>query len=90
MRTAAGKVVLWDAGTGKQGEYWPIDARAMVKAGSHVESPPDGATVTAPAMPPRTVGAPVPAVAQLPIADPAQGDEPATPKRQRKASPQAG
>lgn len=101
MRTAAGKVVLWDKATGIQGEYWPIDARALVAADSHVAAPPDGASVKAPVMPPARVGVPVPAPATLPVveepsAPPADAapmrdvaSEEPVPKR-RRTPPQAG
>jgi len=58
MRTGEGKWVLFELATGKQGEFWPIDARALLALGTHAEDPPTGAVVTPPVMPPARVGAP--------------------------------
>lgn len=58
MRTVEGKLVLFELATGKQGEFWPIDAKALMACGSHSETAPAGATVVPPAMPPKHVGMP--------------------------------
>lgn len=88
MRTAAGKVVLWDAVTQAQGEYWPIDARAMCAAGSHVAEPPDGADVKVPVMPPKRAGVPV--ATPSPVAVAMDAGVESVPARRRRTPPQDG
>jgi hypothetical protein len=64
MKTTEGKWVLFDLATGKQGEFWPIDARRLLEIGSHSTEAPQGATVVAPPVAPRNVGVPKTAVAK--------------------------
>ena len=66
MTTADGKTVLFDVGTGEQRAFWPVDAKALLAAGSHSMEPPKGAKVIVPVMPPATVGVPVAATPVLP------------------------
>lgn len=58
IRTSEGKLVLFDVETGQRGEFWPIDAKALIEQGSHSASAPEGADATPPVMPPERVGVP--------------------------------
>ncbi len=99
MRTSEGKLVLFELATGKQGEFWPIDAKALMALGTHATEAPQGVTPVVPPMPPKHVGMPLrpadvgpPDVSLSPAethpADaPAVGGAPDVPKRGRKAAP---
>jgi hypothetical protein len=70
IKTPDGKVLLWGPDS-QQREHWPIDARGMLrertKDGQPVYStePPEGTEPKLPPMPPRVVGAPKVARAQV-------------------------
>jgi hypothetical protein len=76
FKTAEGKWVLFDLETGEQREFWPIDARALLKAGSHAADPPEGVEAVPPVQPPKHVGAPKAAVANVHEVVPASEPEP--------------
>lgn len=58
MKTIEGKWVLFDLETGEQREYWSIDAKRLVEAGTHATEAPEGVEPVPPVMPPERVGMP--------------------------------
>jgi hypothetical protein len=71
MRTSEGKLVLFELATGKQGEFWPIDAKALLACGSHGPDAPVGVVPVVPVMPPKYAGMPV---AVVPVGALGRGD----------------
>jgi hypothetical protein len=94
LTTGEGKWVLFDLKTGEQRDFWPIDARKLVAAGTHSTEPPKGVVPVAPLMPPERVGMPAKPAATVavaepepePVAVPAGEEEPAKPKRRKRGS----
>ena len=84
MKTAEGKWVLFAVPGGEQGEFWPIDARAHLAAGTHTLEPPAGVEPVVPKAPPRSAGAPQPAVVQTFVSP--EGEAPPTRKPRQAAS----
>lgn len=70
IRTADGKWVLFEVATGQQREFWSVDARPLLAAGTHVLDPPDGVTAVAPPMPPESVQVLPPPVVTHPEGEP--------------------
>jgi hypothetical protein len=96
FKTAEGKWVLFDLETGEQREFWPIDARALLADGSHAADPPEGVEAVPPVQPPKHVGAPKAAVANVheavPASEPAEVAVPDAeePKKAKKAAKKDG
>jgi hypothetical protein len=57
-KTSDGKWVMFDLATGEQREYWPVDAKALIAAGTHSAEPPAGTSARSPFQPPKHVPAP--------------------------------
>lgn len=85
MRTPEGKVVLFDLETGEQREFWPIDASALVAAGTHSAEAPEGVVPKPPVELPRNVGAPKVVVADNPPEAPPEEPEDAPEAPKKKA-----
>lgn len=83
IRTPEGKWILFDAATGEQAEFWPIDGTAMMQAGSHVAEAPEGTVVKLPKQPPRHPGPPQMAPVQTFVGE--GGDAPPTKPAKPKA-----
>lgn len=83
MRTSDGKLVLFELATGKQGEFWPIDAKALMACGSHGPDAPKDVVPVVPVMPPKHVGMPK---AVVPVGALGQGDAGRSPTDTQKGS----
>jgi hypothetical protein len=98
LTTGEGKWVLFDLATGEQRDFWPIDARKLVAAGTHSAEPPKGVVPVAPLMPPERVGMPAKPSATVAVAEPEPvaepvavpaaeaEEEPAKPRRRKRGS----
>lgn len=64
LKTGEGKWVLFAVTNGEQAEFWPIDAKAMLAAGSHTTEPPTGIEPKVPVAPPKNVAPPKTAVVE--------------------------
>ena len=83
LTTSEGKWILFDAETGKQCEFWPIDGRTLLELGSHTAEPPAGVEVVAPPAPPAHAMPPQSVPVQTFVGP--DGEAPPTaPKRGRK------
>ncbi len=81
MKDSEGKWILFAVADGKQGSFWPIDARAHLAAKTHTLEPPDGTEVVAPPVAPESVQPPKVAVVQTFVAE--DGSPPPTGSRRR-------
>lgn len=81
LKTSEGKWVLFDVATGAQAEFWPIDARLLLDAGSHSTEAPTGVAVSQPQSAPRRVGVPKTAVAKHAEADELREQETSKPDK---------
>jgi hypothetical protein len=94
LKTAEGKWVLFDLKTGEQREFWPIDARALLKGGSHAAEPPEGVEAVPPVQPPKHVGVPKAAVANVheavPASEPDEAPVPEAEEQPKKATKKGG
>lgn len=62
LKTAEGKWILFAVEGGEQGQFWPIDGKALIAAGTHTVEPPAGVAPVIPPPPPRIAQPPQPAV----------------------------
>lgn len=78
LKTSEGKWVLFTKPTddqpAEQVEHWPVDARILLKNGSHTTEAPEGVAVVPPVQPPEHVG--VPTAPVVTMFEAKAGDEP--------------
>jgi hypothetical protein len=65
LKTVEGKWVLFTVPAGEQVEHWPVDAKILLKNGTHSLEPPEGIEVHVPPAPPQYVGVPKAPVATI-------------------------